>query len=69
MYDDDKDNYAIVKYNVKTKEQETVMVVKGRSKSSSWAIKCEGRRTEKEREDGWTFYTEKTDLPVNDSTG
>jgi len=69
MHDDEKENYAIVKYNLNTKEGEIVMVVEGRSKGGSWTISCEGRLAQKERADGWTFYTEKTDLPVNDSTG
>jgi hypothetical protein len=69
MQHGDNDNYAVVKFNQKTNNSETLMVVRGRSAGGSWAIKCAGRLTEDERADGWTFYTEKTDLPVNDSTG
>ena len=65
----DNDNYAVVKFNQKTNLSETLMVVRGRGAGSSWATKCAARLTEAERSDGWTFYTEKTDLPVNDSTG
>jgi len=69
MYNDDRDNYAIVKYNQNTGERETLMVVRGRSRGGEVAMSCTGRLTAKDKEAGWVFYTEKTNLPANDSTG
>lgn len=51
--------YAIIKYNVKTGEKQTICSVTGRDAADSRAIHYESRISEPAREDGWTFYTER----------
>ena len=68
--DESKASFAIIRYNLRTYESGGVMdVIKGRGNAETKIEHFEGGQSNEDRNGGWRYFLEKTDLKAGMEPG